>query len=132
MQPIHLGGLMRALQREPEGKRVSRRDATVCRLSRFLCDLVDRKVDGGLKRSFSASNLVLRAASYGILPAQSLVKDFEVLADAMQEDANVSEDLVYLVLHAKFLVDVSADVIKIASVVSSSAIIARCNLRLLD
>ncbi|KAJ1194035.1 hypothetical protein NDU88_003330 [Pleurodeles waltl] len=52
------------------------------------------------------------------------VKNFDLIAELMQEGVDVLDLLGYLEEQSKFLTDISADIIKAASVASSSAVMA--------
>lgn len=86
-------------------------------------DATDKKVDSGLKRSFAAGNLALRASLFSAYSAQSLVQDFEKLAAAVQEGSECSDLLAAMEQQARLLADISSDVIK-SSAMSTGALVA--------
>ncbi|KAJ1120561.1 hypothetical protein NDU88_008725 [Pleurodeles waltl] len=87
-------------------------------------DQLDKGIEKALKRSYEANNMSLMAGTYAAYTAQSLVKDFEKLAEDMQEEEDCSDLLVSMEQQARFLSDASCDSINSAAMASWASVLA--------
>ncbi|KAJ1136282.1 hypothetical protein NDU88_002699 [Pleurodeles waltl] len=74
--------------------------------------LVDKKVDGSLKKTYSRNHLTLRAGICGTYVAQSLLSDLKLLGRALDESSDCTSLLAIFERQVEFLSDISFDVVR--------------------
>ena len=75
-------------------------------------------------KAFSAGKLTLKASMCAAYVAQSMVKDFYKLSEAIQNGSDCADLLVAVEPQSKFLADISSDIIKSTAVTSGSVVSA--------
>ncbi|XP_078524869.1 vomeronasal type-2 receptor 26-like [Lissotriton helveticus] len=88
-------------------------------------DPIDRKVDGAVKRTYAAANFSIRAAAYSSYTIQSLLKDFQSVAELLDQGEDVSSTLAMMEQQVRLLSDVSFDSLGAAASAAGSSVAVR-------
>ncbi|KAJ1099178.1 hypothetical protein NDU88_004282 [Pleurodeles waltl] len=97
-----------------------------------ISDFVDHSVEASLKKSFSELHLALRVAIYAVDASQSLVKDVHSLTLALSEGVECSCLFAKMETQAKFLANVSCDILKASASAMASSVLAHRHVYLRD
>ncbi|KAJ1082763.1 hypothetical protein NDU88_002928 [Pleurodeles waltl] len=95
-------------------------------------DLVDKKVDVSLRKSYAGMHLALRDGICGTYVAQSLLSDLKALNNALDGSSDCSELMSLIERQVEFLSDISFDVVRASALAERTCLSARRNLVLRD
>ncbi|KAJ1100640.1 hypothetical protein NDU88_005721 [Pleurodeles waltl] len=93
-------------------------------------DPIDKKIEAALKKSHFGLSLSLRSEIYGIYTCLSLVKDFQLLASAIQDGEDFSDLLSRMAIQAKFLSDIAFDSLRASAMATTGSVSAERHLHL--
>ncbi|KAJ1193217.1 hypothetical protein NDU88_002521 [Pleurodeles waltl] len=91
-------------------------------------DSVDRRVKVAVKCSFAASDFAIGVAAYSSYAILSLIRDFQTLAELMDQGEEVTPTMALMEQQALLLLDISFESLGAAACSAGSSVAARCHL----